>query len=169
MGIGIDIINSKRVIEWDGAIVPLTDVDKLSSDKIDNFEEEIHFINDSETTEADRIQRIVELKYAPADLEDIVSNIKTINLEEKEKLLKLFNKFKHLFDGTLGSWKTSPVDLQLKEDAKPVFQKPYPVPKSQERKLREEVDRLVKFGVLRKVNKSEWASPVFVIKNLMTP
>ena len=162
--IGIDIINSKKVMEWDGAIVPLTDVDNLSRDKIDNFEKEIYFINDPETTEAERIQKIVELKYAPVDLKEIVKGIETINLEEKGKLLALFNKYKHLFDGTLRSWNTSPVDLQLKENAKPMFQKPYPVPKSQERKLKEEVERLVKFGVLRKVNKSEWGSPVFVIK-----
>ena len=89
--------------------------------------------------------------------------MKTLDKFEKDKLLQLLHKFDHLFDGTLGNWKTEPVDLELKEDAKPAFQKYYPVPKSQERKLREEVDRLVNFGVMRKVNKSEWGSPVFVI------
>ena len=54
-------------------------------------------------------------------------------MEEKEKLLRLLKKFEHLFDGTLGSWKTTTVDLELKANAKPVFQKHYPVPKSQER------------------------------------
>ncbi len=48
-------------------------------------------------------------------------------------------------------------------DAKPYHAKPYPVPHSQERKLREEVDRLVKDKVLRKINRSEWACPMFTI------
>ena len=41
------------------------------------------------------------MKYAPADLEAIVSEIEIVNEFEKEKLLKLLHKFDHLFDGTL--------------------------------------------------------------------
>ena len=69
-----------------------------------------------------------------------------------------------MFDGTLGSWKTDPVDLELRdEEGKPYHAKPYPVPYSQEQKLRDEVRRLVEYGVLRKVNRSEWACPMFTI------
>jgi hypothetical protein len=69
-----------------------------------------------------------------------------------------------LFDGTLGSWKTDSIDLELKEkDCKPYHAKPYPVPYSQEQKLRDEIRRLVEYGVLRKVNRSEWAHPMFTI------
>ena len=51
--------------------------------------------------------------------------------------------------------------LELKPDMKPYHAKPYPVPYAQEQKLRDEVDRLVKWGILRKVNHSEWAAPMF--------
>ena len=37
---------------------------------------------------------------------------------QHNELLKLLQKFEELFDGTLGPWKTYPVDLELKEDAK---------------------------------------------------
>jgi hypothetical protein len=41
--------------------------------------------------------------------------------------------------------------------------KAYPVPHSQEVQLKEEIDRMVKLGVMRKVNRSEWGSPAFTI------
>ena len=121
-------------------------------------------MHDPETTEADRIQKILELKYAPADLNKEVNKVKGISFEQKGKLLQLCTKYSHLFDGKLGNWKTEPVDLILKDpNCKPVYQKPYPVPKSKEMKLKKECEMLVKHGVLRKVNKSEWGMPAFTI------
>ena len=77
---------------------------------------------------------------------------------------KLLDKFAHLFDGTLDNWRTDPVELELKNKGeKPYHAKPYPVPYSQEQQLKDEVQRLVEFGVLRKVNRSEWACPMFTI------
>ena len=37
-----------------------------------------------------------------------------------------------LFDGTLGTWKTKPVDIELQPGAKPYHAKLYPVPRSHE-------------------------------------
>ena len=45
----------------------------------------------------------------------------------------------------------------------PYHAKAYPVPHSQEQKLREEVDRLCIQGILKKINRSEWACPMFTI------
>jgi len=79
-------------------------------------------------------------------------------------LFTLLNKFEYLFDGTLGSWKTDPIELELKEaDTKPYHAKPYPVPHSQEKQLKDEVERLINYGVLRKVKRSEWGCPMFTI------
>jgi hypothetical protein len=69
-----------------------------------------------------------------------------------------------LFDGTLGNWKTNPVEVELKDkNDKHYHAKPYPVPHSQEQQLKDEFQRLVDFGVLPKVNRSEWACPMFTI------
>ncbi len=74
----------------------------------------------------------------------------------REDLKRLLEKFEPLFDGTLGTWDTEPIDLELKDpDAKLYHAKPYPVPQSQEAKLKTEVERLVSSGVLQKVNRSE--------------
>ena len=74
------------------------------------------------------------------------------------------NKFEELFDGTLGEWKTPPVSLQLKEGAKPYHaRRAFPVPKVHKGTLMREVDRLVRIGVFKRQNDSEWASPSFII------
>ena len=43
-----------------------------------------------------------------------------LTVTQRNELLKLLQKFEELFDGTLGKWKTYPVDFGLKEDAKPI-------------------------------------------------
>ena len=73
------------------------------------------FIHDPVNMEAERIQQIVEAKYSPADLEKIVAECSELTLYEQSQLLKLLKKFSHLFDGTLGTWKTDPVKSELKD------------------------------------------------------
>ena len=68
-----------------------------------------------------------------------------------------------MFDGTLGKWQSKPYDIQLKEGSKPYHAKAYPIPRIYEQTLRDELDRLIKIGVLRKKNRSEWAEPTFII------
>jgi hypothetical protein len=66
------------------------------------------------------VTRILDAKYAKADLQSIVKiNCKHLSADHQKKLLQLFVKFEPLFDGTLGDWKTKPVSFQLKEGASP--------------------------------------------------
>jgi hypothetical protein len=93
----------------------------------------------------------------------MVSECTNLHVSEQEKLGALLDKYADLFDGTLGTWKTTPVQLELKPDAKPYHGKAYLVPHSQERALKEEVQRMVDLGVMRKVNRSEWVFPAFTV------
>ena len=162
--IGLDILFSKSEMIWDNASVPMQSVDKLSDYYIDKFELELMFAHDPVTTDAERIQNIIDKKYSKADLEKVSTECSTLNPSEQKQLLKLLQKYETLFDGTLGTWKTDPVELELKDpNEKPYHAKPYPVPQSQEKKLKEEINRLCEFGVLRKVNRSEWAAPMFTL------
>ena len=74
-------------------------------------------------------------------------------------MLKLLQKSKQLFDGTLGTWKTDPVDFELKEGVKPICSRPYPVAKVHEEMFKKEVEHLVLLGVLEVANDSEWGDP----------
>ena len=134
--LGIDISLSNAEVVWDYASIPMQETGKLEERFIDHFEQALLFTHDPVTTDAERIQNIVESKYCPADLMSIANECSLLNAKEQQQLYNLLNKFAHLFDGTLGSWKTDPVDLELRdEDGKPYHAKPYPVPYSQEQKL----------------------------------
>ena len=43
-----------------------------------------------------------------------------LTMTQRNKFLKLSHIFEELFDGTLGTWKTDPVDFELKEYADPI-------------------------------------------------
>ena len=86
-----------------------------------------------------------------------------LSFKEKKQLLKLLRKYEQLFDGTLGKWKGTPYDIKCKEGVEPYHARPYAVPKIHELTLKAEIDRLVRAGILRKVNRSEWAAPTFII------
>ena len=71
-----------------------------------------------------------------------------LTITQRNELLKLLQKSKEFFNGTLGTWKKYPVDFELKEDAKPICLLPYPLPKLHEEMLKKEVEHLVLLGVL---------------------
>ena len=55
----------------------------------------------------------------------------------------LLERFEHLFDGTLGTWRDKPHEVELKPDVQPYHDRWYPVPQCHDKTLRMEVDRLV--------------------------
>ena len=69
-----------------------------------------------------------------------------ITMTQHNELLKLLQILEELFDGTLGPWKMDPVDFELKDDAKPICLRPYPVPKVHEEMFKKEVGSLVLLG-----------------------
>ena len=123
------------------------------------------FIGDprSITEDADRLSRITDAKYNKANLPEVTKNSKNLTEAQQQKLLKLLQKFEPLFDGTLGEWKNTEYHIDLKEDAKPYHAKPFAVPRAYESAFKREVDRLCQIGVLKKVNRSEWAAPTFLV------
>ncbi|CAB3228715.1 unnamed protein product [Arctia plantaginis] len=76
-------------------------------------------------------------------------------------LQSLLDKHSKLFrDNGLGEIKGDPVALHLKPDSKPIFYRARPVPFAIKEKVEQEIDTLVKDGVLIKVDYSEYATPV---------
>jgi hypothetical protein len=125
LALGIDLLFSLGVMKWENATIPMRDPSQLRSIEIDAFEAEI-FI-----AEAAQINERRHLKWR-------LENLKT------------------LFDGTLGTWDAEPIDLELKDpEGKPYHARPYPVPQSQEAKLKAKIERLASYSVLRRVNCSE--------------
>jgi hypothetical protein len=111
-----------------------------------------------------RVTWILDAEYKKADLQAIVRDkSKHVKADQQKKLLQLLKKYKLLFDGTLGHWKTKPVSFQLKEGVSPYRGQAFPVPKIHKDAKKKEVERLCKLGVLERQPASEWASPFFII------
>ena len=60
-----------------------------------------------------------------------------------------------MFDGMSCTWKTTTLDLELKDDAKPVCSRSYPVPKLHENMFKKEAKRLLRLVVLEDLNDSK--------------
>jgi hypothetical protein len=153
----IDLKYSTSTITWDGIEIPMKSRDATLEDS--------YFIHDSPclAEAAERIKRILDAKYEPANLEEIVADHTHLSEEEKEGLLSLLKKYESLFDGSLGTWKGEDYNIELRSDATPYHARAFPIPRIHEQTLRHEVDRLCEIGVLKKVNRSEWAAPTFII------
>jgi len=144
-------------IEWDEARVPMRDSDATI--------ETSYHVHDSQAVDeaTKRIKEILDAKYEKISIKEVVAGQTHLNKECQTKLKELLTKFEDLFDGTLGRWNGPSYEIELKEGAKPYHARAYPIPKVHERTLRMEVERLCKAGVLKKVNRSEWAAPTFIL------
>ena len=79
--------------------------------------------------------KILDANYHKANLIEIVAGANHLDKKQKSNLLALLNKYEDLFDGTLGEWKTTPVEFELKEGEEPHSQRHYPVPHLYKKKL----------------------------------
>ena len=155
--LGIDILFSEKVVTWNGSELPFKPPDATA--KSDYHVAESMAISSS----TDRIKEILDAKYEAADLAEICRLQQHLSSDEQAELQALLEKYDWLFDGTLGTWNLEPVELELLPDATPYHARPYPVPRCHQETLRMEVERLCEIGVLKKINRSEWAAPSFII------
>ena len=155
--LGIDVRFSNMTVEWEGASMPFKEADASPL-------ESYHVAEPAIVEEKlERVKKILDAKYEAADLQQVCSSQDQLRYEEQRQLQQLLEKYGDLFDGTLGLWKGSEVDLELKEGAAPYHSRAYPIPRIHKDTVYNEVQRLVKIGVLKKVNRSEWGAPSFII------
>lgn len=83
-----------------------------------------------------------------------------------DRLTALQTKYPSLFDDGLATIKGVVAHLKLKENAKPQFFKPRPVPFALKEKPAAELHHLEKIGVPEKVEFSEWATPIVPVLKL---
>ena len=156
-GLGIKFDFSDLTMEWDAVTVPMRDADRVQEDAF--------YVHEPEAiTEAtQRIKTILDAKYEKANLKEVAASANHLSSLEQDKLYHLLKKYKDLFDGSLGKWKMDAYEIELHPNATPYHAKAYPIPQVHTATLKMEVNRLVKAGVLRQVNHSEWAAPTFII------
>jgi len=155
--IKIDLRFSDEIIEWDGAEMPFKDGDASTK--------EAHCAADSDPAEdaVHRVKRILDAKCDKTDVEKICEEQAELVKQQRGPPAVLLCKHEAMFDGQLGHWHGQEVKLELQEGANPYHAHACNVPRCHMQTLKAEVERLVKIGVLKKVNRSEWAAPAFVI------
>ena len=97
---------------------------------------------------SDRIKRILDANYEPADLDKVIQEQTKLSESEKAKLKELLEWYEELFDGMLGKWTGSQVELQLKKDAEPYHARAFPIPRCHLDTLKMEVERLCKIKIV---------------------
>ena len=80
-----------------------------------------------------------------------------------DNVSKLLHKYRDVFSSQLGLVKSSEASLELKPNTRPNFCRARGVPFALQPRVEEELSRLVEAGILEKVLKSEWASPIVAV------
>ena len=70
--------------------------------------------------------------------------------KQKKSLLELFQKYREMFDWTLGKY--TDYTIELKEDTEPYHTKPFRISKIHQPTLKKEANRLIKIGELKNIN-----------------
>ena len=84
--IGMDLLFSENLMKWDNATVPMRDTSWFNESRQNPYTYELHSMHDTVTTEVERIQGILDIKYAPADLDEIARESRHLS-ERDRKLL----------------------------------------------------------------------------------
>jgi hypothetical protein len=159
----MDVLYSDNVVTWDELKLPMHEVSATGKWHDFNALVEDHAESESVKDSMTRLTRILDANYDTPVLEDEVAKMTHLNPIQRNLLLALLKENESLFDGQLGDWVGDPIEIPLKEGAKPYHAKAFPIPHIHEQTFKKDLDRLESIGVLRKVNRSEWAAPAFII------
>ena len=163
--LGIDIHTSTKTVIWDGLRVPFKPRDYFTSEL---FTESLHdaMLGSYDNVDDDlgyKAKTIKSSLYENYNTDEVAQQQVHLTPQQRDELAKVLAKFPKLFSGKLGCYPHKKVHLELKSDAVPFRCRPYPVPKHHQRVFKEELDRLVKIGVLSRTGPSEWLTPSFII------
>ena len=146
---GIDFILSKGEIQWQGIGI-----------KLDDCQEEI----DNKGLNEQRKGELKENKYKKYSAKEITNhtNQKHLTSKQKELLEGILTKFENIFEGRPGTFRDLEVSFDLKENIKPFYGRPYPVPEAHKKIFKGALDEMIENGILEKTYEdTDWASPTF--------
>lgn len=91
---------------------------------------------------------------------NISHSVNTVTDKIETKLQDILNEYEEIFKNELGVIKGEEIKLEVKEDCKPIFHKPRPIPYAFKDKVEAELIKLEKQGVIEKVENSKWGTPL---------
>ena len=160
------IINFNNQTMWDESTIKMRDYEMFSDilSPINDFYWHEEILESQALNEASsHLKKILDAKYEPANLNKIVRECEYLTVDKQMQLLSLLYKYEHLFDGSLGIWHNEPYNIELKSGPNLFIVGHFQFLKSTEATLKIELECLVKLGILKCINRSEWAVPTFII------
>lgn len=106
---------------------------------------------------------ILPADYRPADILATTQACTHLPLDKREQLYNLLKNYQDVFDGKLKVYPDELIHLDIDPTIQPHRSRAYPIPRSQLRIFKQELDRLVKIGVLSPCGRSTWISGSFII------
>ena len=106
---------------------------------------------------------ILPSNYKPVDLKQIANDCTHLTSSQRQQLHYLLEKYSHVFDGKLRHYPDELIHLDVDPNIKPHRCRAYPIARSQLKLFKQELDRLVKIGVLSPCGRSSWISGTFII------
>jgi hypothetical protein len=165
---GIDVKYSTGTIQWFENKLPLRDPhalkdkDYLARAEIVEIQQEVDFFGMDWYDPTCYAIEILDAKYEKVQIDDVVNQLKHLNIHQKTGIKQVLSEFTKLFDGTLGVYPHRKFHIDLEPDAKPKHCRPYPVPVIHLETFKKELIHLCDIGVLQVQGASEWASPTFI-------
>ena len=122
MIIGLDLLNKlgivldfdRKILEWNSTEVEMEVRTDISTEEVEVLEEDFNEPHSTRTIRK-RAVRILDAKYEKADLKK-TAEVEGLDVEKRNLLYKLLLSYESLFDGTLGSFKTKPVSIEVKKE-----------------------------------------------------
>ena len=144
----MDVLYSDNVVIWDELKLPMHEVKANGTWHDFNALVENHAESESVKDSMTRLTRILDANYDTPDLETEVAKMTHLNPIQRNLLLALLKKNENLFDGQLGDWVGDPVEIPLKEGAKPYHARAFPIPHIHEETFKKDLYRFESIGIL---------------------
>ena len=113
-------------IRWDNAAILWRDIDSTAKDLLALSQHNAPFNSERKIMNASSM-----LNNSRADIKTIAKSSTHLDIQERNELYTLLNKFECLFDNNIGTWYVKTYDIKLKPDAEPLW-KTFPVPRIHE-------------------------------------
>ena len=93
---------------------------------------------------------LLDAKYEKVDTDDVPSQQTHLTIQQRNQLSDLLAKHRKLFDGTLGVYPHKKIHIEVEKDARPVYARPYSVPRVYLGIFKRGLQHLVEIGVFQR-------------------
>ncbi len=158
--LGFVLDHAKKNVTWDGLTIPMVRTSTQPISVCSSFQ----CTHTAQTIYTAEKARILDAKYDRTSARDVAHQCTHLTGHDQTKIYHLLNQFPNLFSGKLGRYVRQNFSIKLKDPSvQPIFCNPYPIPLLHQPVFQKELQHLIDEKVLKRIDRSEWAFPTFLI------